>query len=235
MTNDDGYDAAGLQALVSDIKDRYRVVVAAPMENQSGMGRAVRLRRPISVEEYLLDGVKTYAVSSTPATAVILALSYLLEQQPNLVVSGINNGENLSPTVLRSGTFGAALEGRMYGISSLAVSIARPVGMVRDEVDFGYAPKIAARFIEELLTKDGPHLLNVNIPYGASLDTEVCIAEPSRREMDVPMVRQENGVYIIDTKKQYANAEPMSDADLLMNRGKITATYFDYVLPRICS
>jgi 5'-nucleotidase len=171
VTNDDGYDAPGLQALVSEIKDSYRVVVSAPKENQSGMGRAVRLRRPLAVEEYDIDGVKTYAVASTPATAVILALSSFLERLPDLVVSGINNGENLSPTILRSGTFGAALEGRMYGVSSLAVSIVRPIGFPRDDVDFGCAPQIAARFIEHLLSLDGHHFLNVNIPYGASLDT----------------------------------------------------------------
>jgi hypothetical protein len=58
-------------------------------------------------------------------------------------------------------------------------------------------------------------------------------ARPGRRELDVPKVRRENGMYIIDTVKQYADAEPMSDADILINKGKVTSTYFDYVLPMI--
>ncbi|MCK4722624.1 MAG: 5'/3'-nucleotidase SurE, partial [Dehalococcoidia bacterium] len=112
-TNDDGINADGLWHLVEALSEVGDVVVVAPDRDQSGVGTSVSLHQPVRVRGIRspVRGVRCYAVEGTPADSVILALGVLLDDQIDLVVSGINEGANLGSDVLISGTVSAALQG----------------------------------------------------------------------------------------------------------------------------
>jgi len=125
VTNDDGIDAAGLQALVAVVRDRGDVVVVAPDGNRSASGHSITLTHPIGVERRWLNaGVEGFAVAGTPVDAVKLAVDQLLPVLPDLVLSGINHGANLGRDVFYSGTVSAAMEAAFLGIPAVAISVA---------------------------------------------------------------------------------------------------------------
>ena len=126
VTNDDGYTSPGIIELAKAAKKFGDVMIAAPKHYQSGQSRPIKLRTPIDVEETDLEGIKTFVIDGTPATCVIMAIETLLPRNPDLVLSGINNGENLAAAMTMSGTLNAALEAVTYGIPALAVSVQRP-------------------------------------------------------------------------------------------------------------
>ena len=123
-TNDDGISADGLKALVGELKKIADVIVVAPDRELHGMGASVSLHEPVRVKETapLLAGVESYAVEGTPADCVILSLGKLAKEKIDLVVSGVNRGLNLGDDVIISGTVGAALQGFVHGLPSIAVS-----------------------------------------------------------------------------------------------------------------
>jgi len=124
ISNDDGYEAPGIRALISALGSLGRVVVAAPAQEQSGKGHSLTLREPVLVDELRQpNGEVWYAIDGPPATCVRLAIESLLVERPQLVVSGINRGDNLGATVYHSGTVGAAQEAAIVGIPAIAVSI----------------------------------------------------------------------------------------------------------------
>lgn len=124
LTNDDGIEAEGLKALCRAFAVEHDVVVIAPEVEQSAVGHGISLRRPIRVTCRGNQGsVKWFAVSGTPADCVKLGVLELLEERPDLVVSGINAGLNHGFYINYSGTVAAAREGSVYGIPSIAVSM----------------------------------------------------------------------------------------------------------------
>ena len=165
ISNDDGYDAPGLRALVGALRAVGRVVVAAPAREQSGKGHSLMLREPIFVSEHNQpDSTTWYSIDAPPATCVRLAIEGLLVQPPNVVVSGINRGDNLGATVYHSGTVGAAREAAIAGIPAIAASI-------RGDAASDY--EAAAAFVRDLIShlratnqlKPGL-FVNVNVPAG---------------------------------------------------------------------
>src|SRR5215813_2968438 len=120
LTNDDGYNAPGLNALVDALKDFAEVSVVAPSGEKSGAAQSLTLRQPIVCH---VMGDRHWAVDGTPADAVIVALHKLLPEKPDLVISGINHGANLGENVYYSGTVGAAREGALHHIPSIAMSL----------------------------------------------------------------------------------------------------------------
>ncbi len=120
ITNDDGVNAPGIQALTEALSEIASVVVVAPDRDRSGASHSLTLSRPLSVTKIRKD---VYSVEGTPTDCVHLALTGLLEHQPDIVVSGINAGANMGDDVIYSGTVGAALEGRFLGFPSVAVSL----------------------------------------------------------------------------------------------------------------
>ncbi len=166
LSNDDGYDAPGLRALAEALAPLGTVVVAAPHENNSGVGHATTTREFVRVREVeIVPGVKGWAISARPATCVRMALENLLDgKKPDVVVSGINRGENLGIVVNYSGTLGAAREAAIAGVAAIAVSMGG-----NDLGDY----RRTAEFIRELIAqlKAGGRLkpglfLNVNAPAG---------------------------------------------------------------------
>jgi len=159
IANDDGYLAPGLAALVQAMQGLGHIDVIAPEQNASGTSNALTLNRPLSVHR-AANGFQY--INGTPSDSVHVALTGLLPQRPDLVLSGINNGANMGDDTLYSGTVAAAMEGFLFGIPSIAFS----------QVEKGWgqldaAAKVARAVVEQVLAKppaQGPWLLNVNIP-----------------------------------------------------------------------
>lgn len=163
VTNDDGIYAKGLWTIVAALKETGQVVVVAPDREQSAVGSSVTLHQPLRVREIEppVSGVRSYAVEGTPADSVILALKNLIDGEINLVVSGINEGANLGNDVLISGTVGAALQGYLNGIPSIALS----VGAMED-VHFDAAARLSVVLTKLVAEGALPKrmLLNINLP-----------------------------------------------------------------------
>jgi 5'-nucleotidase len=160
ISNDDGYQAAGIVALYEALRTVADVEVVAPEHNNSAKSNALTLNAPLYVHR-AANGFRY--VNGTPADCVHIALTGLLGYRPDLVVSGINNGANMGDDTIYSGTVGAAMEGYLFGIPAIAFS----------QIDKGWAHIDAAaakaRELVQQLEQDGligrqPWLLNVNIP-----------------------------------------------------------------------
>lgn len=165
ISNDDGVFADGIQCLAAEAHARgHRVTVVCPDQERSATGHGLTLQTPIRAEradELFAHGVTAWACSGTPADCVKLALFRLLEEPPDLVLSGINHGPNLGTDVLYSGTVAAAMEGTIEGLPAIAVSAA----------DFRWrqfepAARLALEVAEGMLLRGWPEglLLNLNVP-----------------------------------------------------------------------
>ena len=158
VSNDDGVHAAGIIALAHEMSKLGEVIVVAPDRNRSGASNSLTLSRPLRVLQ-LENGF--YSVEGTPTDCVHLALTGLLEDPVDLVVSGINHGANMGDDIIYSGTVAAAMEGCNFGISSIAIS------MVSDEEkNYEAAAVIAAQVAAKIANNQLParSLLNVNVP-----------------------------------------------------------------------
>src|SRR3954469_11187508 len=183
LTNDDGIEAAGLQALRRALLElpSVELAVIAPDGNRSAMARMITTRRPLWVQEVDFDdGTVGYATDGTPVDCVRLAKLGLIDGfEPDIVVSGINHGSNLGDDITYSGTVAAALEGIILGIPGIAVSqqsTAREMDFrLGSQFGFDVAAEFTARVVDEL--DDVPlqegTLLNVNVPAGEPEGVEV--------------------------------------------------------------
>jgi 5'-nucleotidase len=158
LSNDDGVRAPGLRALAEALGELGRVTVVAPDRNRSGASNSLTLEQPIRAQTEA-DGF--VCVEGTPTDCVHLAITGLLESEPDMVVSGINAGSNLGDDVLYSGTVAAAMEGRFLGLPAMAISL---VGT--ELVHYDTAARVAARLVQRLTEDPLPAdtLLNVNVP-----------------------------------------------------------------------
>ncbi len=161
VSNDDGYFAPGLAALVDAVKPLGEVTVVAPEQNHSGASNSLTLSRPLYVRR-AANGF--YYVNGTPSDCVHLAVTGILEFMPDIVVSGINDGANMGEDTLYSGTVAAATEGYLLGIPSIAFSLTAKGG-ANLEAARQVAHDIVTRYLRHPLHE--PLLLNVNIPGGA--------------------------------------------------------------------
>ena len=188
IANDDGYLAPGLQALVDACEGLGELDVVAPEQNASGTSNSLTLNRPLSAFR-AANGFRY--LNGTPSDCVHVALTGLLEQRPDLVVSGINNGANMGDDTLYSGTVAAAMEGFLFGIPSIAFS-----QVSKGWAHLDAASRVARSVIERVLAEPpaaGAWLLNVNIPNRADaheLPREV--TRLGRRHASEPVIRQTN-------------------------------------------
>jgi 5'-nucleotidase len=157
ISNDDGYLAPGIAALADALAAIADIVVVAPDSNRSGASNSLSLDRPLSVQR-AANGF--YFVNGTPTDCVHVALTGMLIERPDLVVSGINNGPNMGDDTLYSGTVAAATEGFLFGIPAIAFSQGA-YGWTHVDAAARLARDIVQRRFDEL---QRPFLLNVNIP-----------------------------------------------------------------------
>jgi len=183
LTNDDGIQAEGLQALRGALAavDGIELAVIAPDGNRSAIGRGITTRRPLWVQEVGFgDGSVGYATDGTPVDCVRFATLGLVEGfSAELIVSGVNHGSNLGDDITYSGTVAAALEGVLLGLPAIAVSQQSAAGemdfRLGERFDFTAAAAFVARMVEEIedVPLPGGTLLNVNVPAGEIGGVEV--------------------------------------------------------------
>lgn len=159
LTNDDGYQAEGLRALAEVLEDFATISIVAPSREQSGTAQSLTLRQPIVCNQI---AEREWAIDGTPADCVIVALHKLLVEKPDMVISGINHGANLGENVYYSGTVGAAREGALHHIPSMALSLCSKSAKVK----FENSARVARAAAEMILKEGLPDqvLLNVNVP-----------------------------------------------------------------------
>lgn len=169
LTNDDGIDAAGLLAARKALEEIAEVLTVAPDRNRSGVGRSITFGTPLHVEERkMADGGIGYACTGTPVDCVRLVALGLMDFAPDIVVSGINHGENLGDDITYSGTVAAAFEGIVVGVPGIAVSLAveRP-WHDHDESEYNFEPvaRFAARLAKTSINRlPAGRILTVNAP-----------------------------------------------------------------------
>lgn len=159
VTNDDGIFAPALTALRTALKPLGRVIVVAPDRDQSATSHALTLQRPFRIHRHEPD---VFSVDGTPTDCVVCAFYGLLDEVPDLVVSGINHGPNMGEDVFYSGTVAAAIEGTIQGTRSIAASL-----VTRERTDFVQPAEFVARLVREVAERGLPprRLLNVNLPH----------------------------------------------------------------------
>lgn len=163
ITNDDGVDAKGIKELTACLRDLGEIVVMAPDGARSGMSSAITSAIPI---KYSLvkkeEGLTIYKCTGTPVDCVKLAINEILERKPDLVVSGINHGTNMAICINYSGTMGAAIEGCIFDVPSLGVSLTDH----HPDADFSECCKLARALSRKLIRTGLPHgtFLNLNVP-----------------------------------------------------------------------
>lgn len=175
LTNDDGVNSVGLWAAYDAMSPFADVIVCAPAVQQSAAGRSISIFDALRMNEVVINGHPAYAVDGRPTDALILGI-HALKCKPDLVVSGVNLGENITAeSVTTSGTVGAAMEAANQGVPSVAISLE----MINDgdkftdprshQLDFSGVKEVISRLIPAVLAKGipaGADLLNVNIPAG---------------------------------------------------------------------
>lgn len=183
LSNDDGINAPGLAALRKEIAKIGEVTVVAPDSERSAVGHAITIADPLRVWNFERDGsFFGYAVNGTPADCVKIAYWALMEEKPDLVISGINLGSNSGINAIYSGTVSAATEGTIIGIPSFAISLTTFV-----DPDFTYAARFARKLARLILKNELPRgtLLNVNVP-----------AVPQEEIKGVRITRQGKATYL---------------------------------------
>jgi len=163
ISNDDGIYSQGLYELAKRISVLGKVTVVAPDKEQSAIGHAITMHQPLRCRKIKLHDldIDAWWVNGTPADCVKLGVETILSVKPDLIIPGINDGENLGTDIIYSGTVSAAIEGSMFNIPSIALSYARHCG-----ADFSAPAEIAVQVIQQVLDhkeKDNM-LLNINIP-----------------------------------------------------------------------
>jgi len=219
VTNDDGIDAPGIAALEHALAALGEIYTVAPINEQSAASRRITLRRPF---RYETRGKNRFAVDGTPADCAMMALTHILEDPPDLLVSGINNGPNLGENVFYSGTVAAAAEGAKYGIPAIAMSVNQRV-----DIDYTQAANFAAELALKVLSQGLPAgiALNVNVPYPTYDGIE--ITHQSRKISRNLMIETKDPYgrpyYWMHEEVPLDDAEPGSDYAAIRD-GKISIT-----------
>ena len=158
LSNDDGYFAPGIACLAEALAEVAEITVVAPERDRSGASNSLTLDRPLSLRR-AANGF--YYVNGTPTDCVHLAVTGMLDELPDMVVSGINHGANMGDDTIYSGTVAAATEGFLLGVPSIAISLCSKAG-----AHFDTAARVARELVERLQRQAirEPLLLNVNVP-----------------------------------------------------------------------
>lgn len=216
VSNDDGFRAPGLAALADSLRELAEVVVVAPDRNRSGASNSLTLEQPLRARA---EDNGFISVEGTPTDCVHLAITGLLDDEPDMVVSGINAGANLGDDVLYSGTVAAAMEGRFLGLPAMAVSLA---GTRLNHYDS--AARAARLLVERLVARPLPAdtLLNVNVPDRPWEAIEgIRVARLGQRHKAEPVIRQEDPrghpIYWVGPPGDEEDAGPGTDFDAIAN------------------
>ncbi|MDF2939489.1 MAG: surE [Gammaproteobacteria bacterium] len=189
VTNDDGVFAPGIMALAKALAGFCKVTVIAPDQNRSGVSSAITLEIPLRVQE---TPTGWYQLNGTPADCVKLALSGFMQEEPDMVVSGINAGANLGDDVIYSGTVGGAIEGRFLGLPSIAISCVGHHGKMYYETSAKIACDLVKKFMHSPM--ENGVVLNVNVPNVPIEEIKgMKITRQGERHFSEPLMPTEDG------------------------------------------
>ncbi|MEO8040829.1 MAG: 5'/3'-nucleotidase SurE [Betaproteobacteria bacterium] len=230
LSNDDGYFAPGLAALAEALSALGEITVVAPERDRSGASNSLTLDRPLTVRR-AANGF--LFVNGTPTDCVHLAVTGLLGELPDMVVSGVNHGANMGDDTIYSGTVAAATEGFLLGIPSIAISLAGRAG-----ANFATAGSVAASLVRRFQAHrlESPCLLNVNVPdlpLAQLRGTEV--TRLGKRHKAEPVIKASTPrgdvVYWVGAAGDAADAGPGTDFNAIVN-GLVSVTPLQMDLTR---
>ena len=232
ITNDDGINARGILALAKEISKKHEIIVVAPREQKSASSHSISIHNPIKIREEKIDkDFKSYSLVGTPADCTQAGLS-LLSNDIDLVISGINRGLNCGTDILYSGTVSAAIEGAIYNVPSIAISM--EVNWERDDEDYTKAAKWISKIVDmaekSYLKQDV--VLNVNVPNIAEEDIKgIKVCKLGKSTYKTAYVLVEENEDMIYTTKGTRNEILEEDSDLyFLTQGYVTLTplHFDF-------
>jgi 5'-nucleotidase len=222
VSNDDGIESPGIQALAEALQSLGEVFIVAPDREQSAASHAISLHRPLRLHRVR---ERQWAVDGTPTDCVYLAMNHILKDTlPEMVVSGINRGSNLADDVTYSGTVAAAMEGALFGVPAIAFSLATRTR----KWDFAPAAAFARKLVETVIARPLPRgaLLNVNIPDGAP--TGFAITRLGKRSYGQVVAERRDprgrAYYWIGGDEQGHEDIPGSDCNAVYDEGKVSIT-----------
>jgi 5'-nucleotidase len=239
LTNDDGVHSPGLHALISAITNFADIKVFAPSQQMTATGRGLFGDRAakLKTSDLVIDQKKitAYHAPCSPAQVVMLGTKiFTREQAPDLLISGINYGENMGRDITMSGTVGAAIQGSCMGIPSLAVSLQTPIDdhYKYGEVNWQTASFFAAKFAKIMLERNMPpdvDLLKVDVPESATNDTEWQVTRLAKEsyflaDIAAPSLESSLADSQISKIKDPSHLETNSDVYVFLNEGKVTVT-----------
>ena len=236
LTNDDGIQSPGLRAAASALSEIGWVTVVAPLNQWSGAGRSLHLNNgAIHVLSHQIggDNWEVYAVEGTPAQSVQHGLLELVPRQPDLVVAGINYGENVGSGVTISGTVGAAMEAAAFGVPSMAISLETPKEYHTShstDINFATAAHFAKKFAQMILNGKMPFdvdVMKVEVPAMATPDTPWHVTRLSRQRYFTSVkpkrIKLSDKGFIDYQRSILPGLEPDSDVAALVN-GMVSVT-----------
>jgi len=243
LINDDGIKSQGLVALKRRLMRMGEVIVVAPMDERSGIGKALTAYGSIRIlETTLMDGSKAYATTGTPADSFLLAVNKVLKRLPDLLVAGINLGPNLGiDDLLNSGTLGAALEAAAHGVPAIAVSYCiekiedrkvwkASITLEELKTSATFAEKAVRYVLENGMPLD-VDIVSINVPQNAD-PTKVEITSLSYKGYGDIHAEREDG-YRIESWElaTYPDGAPGTDVHAVTKRRTISVTPIKLRLP----
>lgn len=242
LTNDDGIQSIGLIALKKRIEKFGNVLVVAPEDERSGVGKALTTEQIRITETKLADGSKAYATTGTPADAFLLAVNKIMKHPPDLLMAGINLGPNLGiDDLLNSGTLGAALEAAIHKVPAIAVSYCiekiteqqtekRRVTMEELELPSALAKKAAEYVLRNGMPQD-VDIISINVPEKAE-SNEIEITSLSYKGYGDIHANQEDGCKITSwALSNYPDDQPGTDLYAIREKRCISITPIKISLP----
>jgi len=236
LINDDGINSNGLIVVKKKLENLAKVIVVAPKDEISGVGKAITTARHVKMEEMQLsDGSKAYATDGTPADAYLLAVNKIFKRHPDLLVAGINLGPNLGiDDLLNSGTLGAALEAAIHGVPAIAVSYCKKaIGdqkadkakITVEELDLTahIAQKIVGYVLENGMPTDAD-ILSINVPEEADCN-KMRVTSLSYAGYGDIYTKEKEGYRIARWMlADYADKNPDTDVYVVKEEGCISIT-----------
>ena len=223
LSNDDGYLAPGLTTLAEFLAVEHEVTVVAPDRNRSGASNSLTLELPIRAVTHENGFI---SVDGTPTDCVHLAITGLLDKEPDMVISGINAGANMGDDVLYSGTVAAATEGRFLGLPAIAVSLAGHAS----NMNYRPAAKVIVDLVKKLATDQLPAntILNVNVPQGREVSLhDIEVTRLGNRHRSEPVIKAEDPrglpVYWVGPPGAAQDAGPGTDF-FAVSEGRVSVT-----------
>ena len=235
VTNDDSVQSNGIIKLAREVSKHADVVVVAPEQPMSATALSLTFHKPLRVSKIRRDEFDCFAVSGSPGDCVIIGVNKILERRPDLVVSGINIGDNDTfQDILASGTVAAALEAAIAGIPAIAYSMLvneeSLYALEYNQPDFTNAAEIAGEIARDVLESgmpEGAEVLNVNFPRGVDLKTKIALTGVGRRKYaDRVLVRKDprGRAYYWLFGEVLPRFPPNTDAEAVLTKGSVSIT-----------